>query len=83
MATEAEIQEVKGRYQASLLKKPNVVGLGIGYKERGGGKTDQLSLVVLVKSKVPPSQLQPEDAIPSEIEGIPTDVREVGELLAL
>jgi len=83
MATETEIQEVKGRHEATLLKKANVVGLGVGYKERCGRKTDQLSLVVLVKQKVPRSQLRPEDAIPPEIEGVPTDVQEVGEIWAL
>lgn len=83
MATEAKIQEVKARHQAALLKKANVVGLGVGYKERRGRKTDQLSLVVLVEKKVPLSQLRPEDRIPSRIEGVPVDVKEVGEIRAL
>ena len=83
MATEAKLQEVKRKHQPSLLKKANVVGLAIGYKEVEGRSTGQLSLVVLVKKKVPPSQLQPGDVIPPEIEGVPTDVQEVGELRAL
>jgi hypothetical protein len=83
MVTEAEIQAVKGRHEASLLQKANVVGLGIGYKEKEGQKTDQLSLVVLVNRKASLCHLRPEDAIPSEIEGVPTDVREVGEIRAL
>ena len=77
------IKAIKDRYQDELLKKKNVVGLGIGYKEVGGQKTDQLSLVVMVRKKEPHSQQNPQDIIPPEIEGVTVDVKEVGEIVAL
>lgn len=77
------IKDVKARYEQELLSKPNVVGLGIGYREVGGQITDQLGLIVMVRRKVPRSQLAPQEVIPAQIEGIPVDVREVGEVRAL
>ncbi len=78
-----KIKAVKDRHEDDLLEKKNVVGLGIGYKEVEGLETDQLSLVVMVRKKELPSQLEAADLIPAEIEGIPVDVKEVGEIVAL
>ena len=78
-----EIKAIKDRHAEGLLKKKNVVGLGIGYKEVQGQQTDQLSLVVMVKKKESPSQLDATDLVPSEIEGVPVDVKELGEIVAL
>jgi hypothetical protein len=86
MAAEKGIEEIraaKDRHEEDLLKKKNVVGLGIGYREVGGQKTEQLSLVVMVRKKELPSQLDATDLIPSEIDGVPIDVKEVGEIVAL
>jgi len=78
-----EIRAVKDRHEERLLKKKNVVGLGIGYKEVEGQETGQLSLVVMVRKKESPSQLDATDLVPSEIDGVPLDVKEVGEIVAL
>jgi hypothetical protein len=78
-----EIRAVKDRHAEDLLRKKNVVGLGIGYREVEGQETDQLSLVVMVKKKESLSQLDAADLIPSEIDGVPIDVKEVGEIVAL
>ena len=78
-----EIRAIKDRHGESLLEKKNVVGLGIGYKEIGGQETGLLSLVVMVRKKESPLRLDAADLIPSEIEGIPLDVKEVGEIVAL
>ena len=78
-----EIRAIKDRHEAGLLKKKNVVGLGIGYKEVEGQETGLLSLVVLVKKKESPLRLDATGLIPSEIEGVPLDVKEVGEIVAL
>jgi hypothetical protein len=86
MATEKGIEKiraVKDRHEEDLLKKKNVVGLGIGYREVGGQKTEQLSLVVMVRKKELSSQLDATDLVPSEIDGVPVDVKEVGEIVAL
>ncbi|MBO9362890.1 MAG: hypothetical protein J7452_11895 [Thermoflexus sp.] len=76
------IREVKQRREAELLRKPNVVAVGIGYRQRGGRPSDELCLVVSVRRKVPLEGLAPEDRIPPEIDGIPVDVQEVGALRA-
>lgn len=84
MATEeTRIKGIKERHRGAILQKANVVGVGIGLKETRAKRTEQLSMVVLVKRKLPSGQLRPEDLVPPEIEGVPTDVREVGELWAL
>jgi len=78
-----KIREIKGKYTSELLRKTNVVGVAIGYKEKGGQKTEIPSLVVMVRKKVPLPELRQQDVVPSEIEGVVTDVREVGEIKAL
>ncbi|OGO35246.1 MAG: hypothetical protein A2W35_11150 [Chloroflexi bacterium RBG_16_57_11] len=69
---------VKRAYQAELLSKANVVGVGVGYRTIGGQRTDDISLVVMVTKKVPQTQLSPQDIVPDEIDGIPVDIQEVG-----
>jgi hypothetical protein len=73
---------VKARYEAKLLRKANVLSVGVGYRERRGGLTDEVVLVVNVSRKLPRNQLPPEDIIPSTIEDVPVDVRETGILRA-
>lgn len=74
---------IKARHEARLMQKANVVGVGVGFREEGGKLTDQVALVVNVIRKLPKDQLAPEDLIPTEIEGVPVDVRETGEIRAL
>ena len=81
MATMDQIVQVKNSVQYNLMKKKNVTGVGIGYKETKGKVTDQLSLVVLVTKKEESSQLSTKDIIPSEIEGVITDVKQVGKIV--
>ena len=78
-----EIKMVKEKHGASIMAKENVVGMGVGYKETKGIKTDRMALVVMVKKKVPVQELKEGDVIPAEIEGVITDVIEVGEIVAL
>jgi len=79
----AEVKAIKEKYQTELLQKANVVGVAIGYREKAGQITDQIALTVMVKKKVPLSQLDARDVIPAEIEGVRIDVKEVGEIRAL
>lgn len=71
---------VKDAHLHELLSKPNVVGCGVGFRQVGGERTDQVALVVMVRSKVPPALLAEHERIPSELEGVPVDVQEVGEI---
>jgi hypothetical protein len=75
-------QAVKQAYASQLMAKANVVGVGVGFCQRGGERTSEIGLVVMVNRKLEASQLDPEDVIPTEIDGVPVDVQEVGELRA-
>jgi hypothetical protein len=83
MAEREKIGAVKEKHGVKILAKENVVGVGVGYKETKGVKTDRLALVVLVKKKVSIQELKEKDVIPGEIDGVVTDVIEVGEIVAL
>lgn len=74
---------VKLRHENELLKRPNVVAVGVGFRQRGGQTTGEVCIVVSVRRKVPRDQLAPRDLIPAEFEGIPVDVHETGEIRAL
>lgn len=75
-------EAVRQAHLSELLTKANVVGVGVGLRQRGGLRTDEVALVVLVRQKVPGHQLAPEDRIPRLLDGVPVDVQEVGEMRA-
>ncbi|KGM94385.1 hypothetical protein IRP63_04985 [Clostridium botulinum] len=57
-----------------FLNKPNVTGIGLGYKERGGFCIPKMCINVFVTNKVPENELLPQDRIPRLFKGIDTDV---------
>ena len=75
-------QAVKRAYAGQLMTKANVVGVGVGFCQRHGQRTGEVGLVVMVDKKLPAALLAPEDVIPHEIDGVPVDVQEVGEIRA-
>lgn len=87
------ILEVKESAKDIFLAKPNVVGVGIGYKVTGGKQTKTLGLIVLVEKKLPPSALKTVDRLPAFLvtyndQGVsggvvPVDVIEAEEIKAL
>ncbi|MBE9472041.1 MAG: hypothetical protein IMY75_08060 [Chloroflexi bacterium] len=78
-----QVRAVKTAHEADLMRKANVVGVGIGLRQQGGRPTGELAIVVSVTRKVSLSQLAPGDVIPRELDRIPVDVQVVGELRAL
>lgn len=78
-----QVRAVKTAHEADLMRKANVVGVGIGLRQQGGRPTGELAIVVSVTRKVSLSQLAPGDVIPRELGRIPVDVQVVGELRAL
>ena len=76
------IRAVKNKHERRLLRKKNVVGVGIGLRERKGQQVEEMVLTVMVRQKQPPSTLLPWDRIPQELDGVPVDVQVVGELQA-
>lgn len=74
--------QAQAQHQAALLQKPNVVGVAVGYKEADGAVSDEPAVVVLVQQKRPLAALSAEDVIPRELDGVRTDVYEVGYIQA-
>ena len=74
MPAHDEIVAAKERAAPALLRLPNVTSVGIGGRVRGGQRIPELVLKVYVDAKVPADQLTPAERVPSEIEGLPTDV---------
>jgi hypothetical protein len=71
---------VKRDHEQELMEKPNVVGVGVGLRRKDGVLTSDVALVVMVNRKLSTAQLDPEGMIPGEIDGVPVDVQEVGEI---
>lgn len=77
-----QAEKIKLQNQKALLQKKNVVGVGLGFKEIGGITTDTVCLTVLVENKVDPAALSQADVIPQEIQGVQTDIKYVGKIVA-
>jgi len=74
----AELRRPRRPIRRCLLAKPNVVGVGTGYRTVGKQTTDQVCLVTLVRRKIPRAGLTAQELVPAEVGGVPTDVLEVG-----
>jgi hypothetical protein len=66
------IKEAKEQHETTLMRLPNVIGVGLG------SKAGQPVITVLVTHKVPSSQLLPQEVIPAVIEGYATEVIAIG-----
>lgn len=75
-----DVRTVKTKYEDTLLMLPGVIGVGVGMRQRGGQWTDEVCIVVSVQNKLPADVLDPKEIIPHELEGVPVDVLEVGEI---
>ncbi|WP_018248300.1 chymotrypsin family serine protease [Orenia marismortui] len=75
-----DIREIINKYLDNILSLDNVVGVGQGYKEVGGKRTDEECVVVLVESKVGITDLDEQHLIPQTIGDKKTDVIEVGKV---
>lgn len=74
--------DVKRRHEAELLRKPNVVAVGVGYRTRSGQPTSEVCIVVSVSQKIPNSNLKRDDELPPRVEDVPIDVVESGVIRA-
>jgi hypothetical protein len=82
MKTIEEVKSVKAQSAKVLKKKLNVNGVAVGRKIVNGKDTGELCVTVLVTKKIAQSQLLRKDLIPGTVDGIPTDVKEVGNIVA-
>lgn len=80
MAEIIQAKQVKDEHKQELMDLPNVVGVGVGYKESHGVRTDEVSVVVLVERKLPRAALNVSELVPKAVDAVRTDVVEVGEL---
>ncbi len=67
-------QEVAKKYRDELRKKPGVIAVRAGYRIVNQWVTTTPAIVVSVDRKKLPSDLPEKDKIPSQLDGIPTDV---------
>jgi hypothetical protein len=77
-STLEQTRQVKARYDNMLLNLPNVVGVGIGFIQKNGLFTDEIGLIVNVTHKKPLVDLPATAVIPTELDGVPVDVQEIG-----
>ena len=63
------------RVRESLHKYPNVIGTGVSLKFKDDKLLEQPCIVIRVSEKIPNLK---NGAVPSEIDGWPTDVIEIG-----
>jgi hypothetical protein len=75
-------QAVRQAHEADLMRRANVVGVGVGLRTRGGRREREVAIVVMVRQKVPRTMLTEADVLPGQIDGVPVDVVEVGEITA-
>lgn len=61
---------------------PGVVGVGVGLRQKSGQLTDDVAIVVMVRNKLALNKLSPGEVLPRELDGIPVDVQETGEIRA-
>jgi hypothetical protein len=71
-----KVKRIKSKYEKELLRKENVVGVGIGKKNI----TEELCIKVYVTIKKLESQLEQDQIVPKILEGIKTDIVESGKI---
>jgi len=77
-----DLANVQDAHEAQLLARQNVVGVALGTKSVGGRDTGERALTVLVESKMPGDLLSEDDRVPGELDGVTTDVQQVGVIQA-
>jgi hypothetical protein len=77
------LKQIKEKYETKLLALPYVVGVGIGIKQRKGQSTKRFCLKVYVRKKSLKNSLREEEIVPKKLEGIETDVEEIGRVKIL
>jgi hypothetical protein len=81
--TSRELRDALAQAKQSLKGHPDVVSVGIGFKYRGGVRTDEVAIVVGVRKKLAAADVARERLVPARIAGQPTDVVQYGQIKAL
>ncbi|MDD3653201.1 MAG: hypothetical protein PHO01_03285 [Desulfotomaculaceae bacterium] len=64
--------------RTKFLGLKNVVGIGVGYKQAGENDTGQPAFIVYVEKKLPRTDLSRSHIVPRKVDGLETDVVEIG-----
>ena len=72
------VKALQAEYHDQFTKHASIAGTGVGYKHVNGIATTQEALLVFVVKK---GEFHKNAAVPSQINGIPVDVIEVGKLV--
>ena len=77
-----QVIQAQASVENELLSRANVVGVAVGNKGDKSVEGGEKAVVVLVEQKLPLAALSASDVIPKQLDGIRTDVYEVGYLRA-
>jgi hypothetical protein len=77
------VRAIKARHEEQLLAHPGVMSVGVGLRQQEGKPTAEVCIVVMVRDKQSIDNLPPDQALPKQIEGIPVDVQESGDIIRL
>jgi hypothetical protein len=75
----ANQRDVLRKHAEELLSKPGVYAVGLGEKVSKGKRTGKKALICSIKQKKPMAQLTQEELIPQDVDGVPTDIVEIGD----
>jgi hypothetical protein len=78
----SRVRQVKSAHEADLMRKPFVVGVGIG-RRREGRVLGEPVIVVSVSAGPVRGRSAARDVIPHELDGVPVEIRVVDSLKAL
>jgi hypothetical protein len=73
---EQQARLVKERHAERLRRFQNVTGVGVGFREVGGRRTNETCVRVYVRRKVAESDLPPDEILPRSLDGTRIDVVE-------
>ena len=71
---------IKAKYEKDLLKRKDVQGVGVGLRQKAGEFTQEVCIVVMVRIKMAFDDLEDDERLPVELEGVGVDVQEVGDI---
>src|SRR5262245_23021109 len=75
-----DYRAIKRRAARRLLKVPGINAVGLGGRVVAGRPTGEAVIKVFVTHKKPPAEVPTGELVPTAIEGVPTDVVELGPL---
>ncbi len=75
-----DLVRVKNKYADEILKKRNVVGVGVGKKRTQGEESDGYCIRVYVEKKLSVEELSEDDLVQPSYDSYRTDVVETGKI---